>query len=139
MGGMATLADVREIVMSLPGVEERTGGHTGAPEWRLRSGAIAWVRGPTKSDLRVLDELDRSWPDGVVLGIRVADLQEKEALLAAEPDVLFTIAHFDGFPGLLVMLDVIDRDRLEELLCDAWLVRAPVRERKAWLAERGLE
>lgn len=139
MDDMATLADVREIAMSLPGVEERTGGHTGAPEWRLRSGSIAWERGPRKSDLRTLDELGRTWPDGVVLGIGVVDLQEKEALLAAEPDVLFTIPHFDGFPGLLVMLDVIDRERLEELLCDAWLLRAPARERKAWLDERGLE
>lgn len=139
MGGMASLADVREIAMALPGVQERTGGHTGAPEWNLRSGSIAWVRGPTKTDLRTLAELDRSWPDGVALGIRVSDLQEKEALLGAEPDVLFTIPHFDGYPALLVRLDVIERDRLEELICDAWLVRAPARERKAWLAERGLE
>ncbi|HWV49303.1 MAG TPA: hypothetical protein VN035_07595 [Microbacterium sp.] len=136
---MATLAEVREIAMALPGVQERAGGHTGAPEWNVRRGSIAWVRGPTKTDLRTLAELGRSWPDGVVLGIRVADLQEKEALLAAEPDVLFTIPHFDGYPALLVMLDAIDRDRLEELICDAWLVRAPARERKTWLAERGLE
>ena len=139
MGAMATLTDVREIAMALPGVQERTGGHTGAPEWNLRSGSIAWVRGPTKTDLRRLAELGRSWPEGVVLGVRVTDLQEKEALLAAEPDVLFTIPHFDGYPALLVMVDVIDRDRLAELICDAWLMRAPARDRKAWLAERGLE
>ena len=138
MGAMATLSDVREIAMSLPGVQERVGGHTGAPEWNVRSGSIAWVRGPTKTDLRTLAELGRSWPDGVVLGIRVADLQEKEALLAAEPDVLFTIPHFEGYPALLVRVDPIGRDRLEELICDAWLVRAPARERKVWLAERGL-
>ncbi len=139
MGAMATVTDVRRIATSLPGVLERIGGHTGEPEWRVRSGAIVWVRGPTQSDLRALAELDRSWPDGVVLGLRVADLQEKEALLAAEPDVLFTIPHFDGYPALLLRLDAVEADRLEELVCDAWLVRAPARERNAWLAERGLE
>ncbi|MFB7249702.1 MmcQ/YjbR family DNA-binding protein [Microbacterium sp. NPDC056234] len=136
---MATVADVREIAMSLPGVAERSGGRTGEAAWRVRSGQIAWLRGPTQADLRSLDGLGRSWPDGVVLGVRVADLQEKEALLAAEPDVLFTIPHFDGYPAVLVRLDGIARDRLQELICDAWLVRAPARERKAWLTERGLE
>lgn len=136
---MATIDDVREIALALPGVEERTGGHTGEPAWRLKSGQIAWVRGPRGTDLRQLESLGRSWPDGVVLGVRVASLEEKEALLAAEPDVLFSIPHFDGYPGLLVRLDAIARDRLAEIIADAWLLRAPARVANQWLAERGLE
>lgn len=136
---MATIDDAREIALALPGVEERTGGHTGEPAWRLKSGQIAWVRGPTGSDLRQLEALGRSWPDGVVLGVRVGSLEEKDALLAAEPGWLFSIPHFDGYPGLLVRLDAIERDRLAEIIADAWLLRAPARVAKEWLAERGLE
>ncbi|KJL47898.1 hypothetical protein RS84_01526 [Microbacterium hydrocarbonoxydans] len=136
---MATIDDVREIALALPGVEERTGGHTGEPAWRLKSGQIAWVRGPTGADVRSLEALGRSWPDGPVLGVRVGSLEEKEALLAAEPGWLFSIPHFDGYPGLLVRLAAIESDRLAEIIADAWLVRAPARVAKEWLAEQGLE
>lgn len=136
---MATVDDVREIALALPGVSERVGGHTGAPTWRLSSGQIAWVRGPSKVDLRQLAALGLEWPDGPVLGVRVRSLEEKEALLASEPDGLFSIPHFDGYPGLLVRLDAVERDRLAEIIADAWLVRAPVLVAKQWLAERGLD
>jgi hypothetical protein len=135
---MATVDDARQIALALPGVTERVGGHTGEPSWRLPSGQIAWVRGPSKVDLRQLADLGLVWPQGRVLGVRVASLEEKEELLAAEPEDLFSIPHFDGYPGLLVQLDAVDRDRLAEIIADAWLVRAPVLVAKQWLAERGL-
>nr|WP_314844458.1 hypothetical protein [uncultured Microbacterium sp.] len=136
---MVTVEDVREIALALPGMTERVGGQTGEPAWRLASGQIAWVRGPSKVDVRQLAELGLEWPECPVLAVRVGSLEEKEALLAAEPDALFSIPHFDGYPGLLVRLDVIDRARLEEIIADAWLVRAPVLVAKQWLAERGLD
>lgn len=136
--GMATLEDVRRIALALPGVSERIGGHTGEPGWRLKTGQIAWVRGPSATDLRQLAELGRQWPEGLVLGVRVGSLEEKEEMLAAEPDVLFSIPHFDGYPGLLVRLDAIDRERLAEIIADAWVHRAPVLVAKQWLDERGL-
>lgn len=135
---MATVDDVREIALALPGVTERVGGHTGEPSWWLPSGQIAWVRGPSKVDLRQLADLGLVWPEGPVLGVRVASLEEKETLLAAEPEGLFSIPHFDGYPGVLV-LDAMDRDRLAEIIADAWLVRAPVLVAKQWLADRGLD
>lgn len=134
---MVSIEDVRTIALALPGAEESVSGHTGEAAWRLRSGQFAWLRGPSATDLRQLSELGREWPAGPVLAVRVADLEEKEALLAAEPDVLFTIPHFDGYPGLLVRLDGIERDRLEEIVTDAWLVRAPAKVAKAWLEARG--
>ncbi|MFJ4223192.1 MmcQ/YjbR family DNA-binding protein [Microbacterium sp. NPDC089695] len=135
---MATIEDVRAIALALPGVTERIGGHTGEPGWRLANGQIAWIRGPSATDLRQLAALGVTWPEGPVLGVRVGSLEEKEALLAAEPGVLFTIPHFDGYPGLLVQLDLIGRDRLAEIIADAWLERAPVLVAKRWLDERGL-
>ena len=135
---MATIDDVRAIALALPGVTERVGGHTGEPAWRLSSGQIAWIRGPRATDLRQLAALGAAWPEGPVLAVRVGSQEEKEALLAAEPAILFSIPHFDGYSGLLVRLDAIDRDRLAELIADAWLVRAPVLIAKRWLDERGL-
>jgi len=135
---MATIDDARAIALALPGVTERVGGHTGEPAWRLSSGQIAWIRGPRATDLRQLAALGAAWPEGPVLAVRVGSQEEKEALLAAEPEVLFTIPHFDGYSGLLVRLDAIERDRLAELIADAWLVRAPVLVAKKWLDERGL-
>ncbi|WP_217184876.1 MmcQ/YjbR family DNA-binding protein [Streptomyces sp. AC495_CC817] len=136
---MATVDDVREIALALPGAEERIGGHTHEPAWRVKGGQFAWVRTPRGTDQRQLAELGRSWPGGAVLGVRVSSLEEKDALLAAEPEWLFTIPHFDGYPAVLVRLDAIARDRLAELVSDAWLLRAPFGVAKTWLAERGLE
>lgn len=136
---MASVDDVREIALALPGVDESTNGHTGEAAWRVTSGQVAWLRGPRATDLRQLAEIGREWPDGIVLGVRTGSLEEKEALLAAEPDVLFTIPHFDGYPAVLVRLDAIDRERLAEIIADAWLTRAPARVAKEWLADRGLE
>ena len=59
------------------------------------------------------------------------------ALLADEPAVYFTTPHFDGYPAVLVRLDVIARDDLDELVVEAWLARAPKRLAKAW--EQGLD
>jgi hypothetical protein len=34
---------------------------------------------------------------GPILAVRTADLHDKEAVLAANSDVFFTIPHFDGY------------------------------------------
>lgn len=135
---MSSIDDVREIARVLPGVVETVGGHTGEPAWRVKSGQIAWIRPPSLSDLRQLAELDRTWPEGPVLGVRVGSLEEKEELLAAEPGWMFTIPHFDGYPAALVRLDEVEPDRLAEIITDAWLLRAPAGVAKEWLARHGL-
>jgi hypothetical protein len=135
---MATIDDVRVLALSLPGVEERAGGHTGAPAWRCNGGQIAWMRGPTQADLRQLAELGRSWPDGPVLAVRTESVTLAEELVAADPDLFFTIPHFAGYPAVLLRLEVVERDHLGELLSDAWLLRAPKAVARRWLDERGL-
>lgn len=136
---MASVDDVREIALALPTVEERASGFTGEPMWRTKRGLVVWVRGPNGSDLRQLDEIGQEWPDGEVVAVRVESLEDKDALLAAEPEFLFTIPHFEGYSAVLVRLDRIDRERLVELITDAWLTRIPVRMAREWLAEHGLE
>ncbi|MDR2322513.1 MAG: hypothetical protein LBE60_12785 [Microbacterium sp.] len=135
---MATIDDVRALALALPGVEEKAGGHTGAAAWRCNGGQIAWMRGPSQTDLRQLAELGRSWPDGPVLAVRTETVALAGELVAADPAVFFTIPHFAGYPAVLLQLDAIARDHLGELLADAWLLRAPKSVARAWLDKRGL-
>ena len=59
----------------------------------------------------------------------------EEALLADDPSVFFTIPHFDGYPAVLVQLEKISVADLEEVITEAWLVRAPAKLAKAWADE----
>ncbi len=72
--------------------------------------------------------------EGDVLVAWVADLEEKEALMASAPDRFFTLPHYDGYAMVLVRLPAIDVDELTEVLTDAWLVRAPKRLRQEFEA-----
>ena len=82
-----------------------------------------------------LDELTGA-PYGDVLMVGVADLGEKEALLAADPRAYFTVPHYDGYPAVLVRLDAIGLEDLEDVIVEAWLSRAPKRTAQAYLDAR---
>ena len=129
---MATLTEARQIALALPGTSEKVSW--GSLHWRVRDKGFAWERPLRKSDLAALGD---EAPTGEILGVRVADLGEKDALVAAEPDVIFTVPHLDGFPAVLVRLDAIEVDELTEMITDAWLDRAPRTLRETFLRERG--
>jgi hypothetical protein len=128
---MATWDDVSRIAMALPQTEERTSGE-GLKQWRVKDKGFVWERPLRKGDLAALGA---SAPDGPILGVRVADVGVKEALLTADPAVYFTTPHFNGYPAILVRLAEIDVPELEELIVEAWLDRAPKRLAKEYLAE----
>ena len=50
---------------------------------------------------------------------------EKQALLLGEPERFFTTPTYDGVPLVMLRLEKVDVDRLEELVTDAWRMRAP--------------
>ena len=131
----ATLDDVRALALSLPETHEALDGHRGGASWRTRAGLFVWERGPGKTDLAQLAQQGRSWPDGPVVGVRTEGLDGAQALLESFPDVFFTIPHFEGYPAVLVRLEKIDLDLLREIVTDAWLLRAPKRIAREWLAE----
>lgn len=135
---MATIEDVRRIALEFPRVVEKANGHNGGQSWRTSAGSIVWERPPRRHDLEQLAALGRTWPDGVIIGIRVEGEQAKAAAIETHPDVFFTIPHFDGFPAVLTRLDTIDEQLLREMLTDAWLLRVPATVGKAWRAEQGL-
>jgi len=125
---MATWDDVRRLALALPDVEEKP-SYGGAASWSIKGKAIVWER-PLRG--KELAELGAEAVDWVVLGVRVADVGVKQALVAEDPDIYFTTAHFDGYPAVLVRLDRIGVDELEELVVEAWLDRAPKRLARAY-------
>jgi hypothetical protein len=64
-------------------------------------------------------------PNPEVLAIRVADLDEKAALLAMDAEKFFTEPHYNGYPAVLVRLAAVDTALLEELIVSAWRCSAP--------------
>jgi hypothetical protein len=64
-------------------------------------------------------------PNPGVLAVRVANLGQKDALIAAEPKKFFTEPHYNGFPAILVRLDAVTKSDLEVLLAEAWRCMAP--------------
>jgi hypothetical protein len=90
-----------------------------------------WERPLRRADLEALGD---GAPDGPILGARVEHLVAKEAVLSDDPSVFFTTPHFDGYPAVLVRLDRIAAGELEEVITEAWLVRAPKRLADAFLA-----
>ena len=124
---MATWDDVRAVVAALAETEEATA--YGNLAWRVKKGLLAWERPLRKADLAALG---RDAPSGDILGLRTADLAEKEELIAAMPDVFFTTPHFDGHAAVLARLEPLPIDVLETLVRAAWLRLAPKRAVQAW-------
>ncbi|ATO12842.1 hypothetical protein CO540_02455 [Micromonospora sp. WMMA2032] len=120
---MASWDDVRRVALALPETTER-GSYDDLPAWRVRDKMFAWERPLRRADL---DALGDAAPDGPILAARVPDLGAKEALLADDPAVYFTVPHLDGYPAVLVRLDRIGAAELTELLTEAWYARAPKR------------
>ncbi len=121
---MADLEDVRRLALRLPGALERQ-GRGGTVSWTVRGTGFVWERPLGRGDLEALGD---AAPTGTVLGVRVADLGVKQALLTADADVVFTTPHFDGYPAVLVRLDDIAPADLEELVVEAWRTRASKRQ-----------
>ena len=57
--------------------------------------------------------------------MRVRDVAEKAALLAADPDIVFTEPHYNGFPAVLVRLPAVTKAQLRVLIEGAWRCQAP--------------
>ena len=118
---MAALEDLARIMGELPEVVE--GEHHGHATWSVRGKGIAWLRPFSKADLKRFGE--QMPPAAPILAVNTKDLHEKEGVLAAGVDGVFTIQHFDNYPAVLVEIGVIDRQDLRDLLVDAWLAVAP--------------
>jgi hypothetical protein len=120
---VVTFDDVAQMVAELPEVTE--GERHGNRTWFVVGKGFAWERQFSKADVKRFG--DATPPDGPILAVRVDDLGEKEAVLAANPKAFFTIPHFDGYAAVLIQLKKATKRAVREALTDGWLACAPAR------------
>ena len=118
---MMTWDDVVREAMKLPEVTEAES--RGNRTWCVQGKHFAWERPFSKADIKRFG--DTAPPSGDILAVRVGDLAEKAAVLAANPTAFFTIPHFEGYAAVLVQLDKVAKGALRDLLVDGWLATAP--------------
>jgi hypothetical protein len=130
---MAGLDDVERLVALLPEVTDGT--RYGHRTWLVAGTVFAWERPFSKADVKRF--ADAPVPQGPILALVTDGLEDKESLLQAHPDHLFTIPHFQGYPAVLLHLASASDDDLREALLDAWLVHAPEDVARSYLQQRG--
>jgi hypothetical protein len=130
---VVTIDEVARMALELPEVTETEKWHNRT--WVVAGKGFAWERPFSKADIKRFG--DETPPEGPILAVRVGDLHEKEAVLAAQPAAFFTIAHFNGYPAVLIELRKVGRKVLREALLDGWLACAPPRLAEEHLKRRG--
>jgi hypothetical protein len=112
---VADADDVRRLALALPHVIEID---SEGFDFRVGDKGFVWSypeRRPGKPRLIRTD----------IAVLYVGDEAEKQALLLGEPEVFFSTSAYDGLPLVMLRLTQVNVDRLEELVTDAWRMRAP--------------
>ncbi|MEV4197433.1 MmcQ/YjbR family DNA-binding protein [Micromonospora globbae] len=112
---MADAEDVRRLALALPHVEEID---SEGFDFRVGGKGFVWSypeRQPGRPRVIRTD----------IAVLYVGDEAEKQALLLGEPERFFTTPAYDGLPLVMLRLAQVDVYRLEELVTDAWRMRAP--------------
>jgi hypothetical protein len=118
---MVSVNEAARMALALPEVTE--GERHGNRTWSVSGKAFAWERPFSKADIRRFG--DSIPPPAPILAVRVEDLAEKEAVLAANTKAFFTIPHFDGYAAVLIQLKTVTKRALRQAIVDGWLACAP--------------
>jgi hypothetical protein len=116
---VATRAQVRRIALALPGVVEDDGHFAfGFPHRGKVQGFVwVWMERLAAKKPRLANES--------VIAVRVANLAQRDVLIAADPVKFFTEPHYEGYPAVLVRLPAVSVTDLRVLLEEGWRTKAP--------------
>ncbi|HEY4216473.1 MAG TPA: MmcQ/YjbR family DNA-binding protein [Gemmatimonadaceae bacterium] len=116
---MATRADVRRIALSFPGVTEGEDrfGFSVLNKGKHKAFVWVWMERVTPKKPRVANPR--------VIAARVANVAQRDLLIAADPKKFFTEPHYNGFPAVLVRLDAVRAADLRVIIEEAWRCQAP--------------
>ncbi|MGE3074514.1 MAG: MmcQ/YjbR family DNA-binding protein [Dehalococcoidia bacterium] len=81
--------------------------------------------------------LARMKEDGETVVIPTSSIDEKEFLIATEPEVYFQTDHYRAWPHVLVRLPIVTDSRLREMLEAAWRREAPAKLLKEYEGDPG--
>ncbi|MEZ4661867.1 MAG: hypothetical protein R2911_30325 [Caldilineaceae bacterium] len=126
---MATQQDVREIALAFPETSEAPDQFAFSVNNKGKQKGFVWIW------MERIEPKKARVPNPDVIAIRVANLDEKDFLLAAQPDKFFTEPHYNGFPAILLRLANVDYDELSALLLNGWSCQAPAALVKQFKAE----
>jgi hypothetical protein len=112
---MADDDDVRRLALALPGVVEID---SDGFDFRVADKGFVWSYPERRPGQPRVIRTD-------IAVLYVGDEAEKQALLLGEPGLFFTTPGYDGWPLVMLRLAEVDAGRLEELVTDAWRMRAP--------------
>ena len=117
---MATRDDVRRIALSLPSVEKKLERFAFAVrnKGKLKEFVWVWMERVTPKKPRV--------PNPGVIAVRVANVADRDRLVAADSAKFFTEPHYEGFPAVLVRLAAVSVRELRTLITEGWRCQAPV-------------
>jgi hypothetical protein len=102
-----TFETVRQLALTLPGVEESTS--YGTPAFKVRGKLFA-----------------RFHQDGESLVLAV-DFDQRELMMAEQPEIFYITDHYLKYPWILVRLAKVRADQLPDLLHMAWRRATPKR------------
>ena len=114
-----TWDEVREIALSLPGVEEATS--YGTPSFRVSNGKF----------------LTRLRSEDASLVLVDVSFDEREMLMEADPASFHVTPHYKDYPAVLARLDSLHPGSLRNFLERRWRNVAPKRLVKAWESAKG--
>ena len=112
---MADADDVRRIASSLPHVVEID---SEGFDFRVGNKGFVWSYPERRPGRPRVIRTD-------VAVLYTGDLAERQALVLGEPELFFTAPGYEEWPLVMLRLPACPVPRLEELITDAWRMRAP--------------
>jgi len=111
---VADAGDVRRLALALPQVVEID---SDGFDFRVAGKGFVWSYPERRPGRPRVIRTD-------IAVLFVGDEAEKQALLLGEPGIFFTAPGYERWPLVMLRLAEVDVGRLEELVTDAWQMRA---------------